>query len=146
MRKIWAVTVGIALGTAFIPYLGSHFEYLVAPVFKDSKVSTPVLEEDGDLCWDWSFVKVRNARPLGFHYFVRTPNLDAIPVVFYRQDTLVTTIQRPLGLSSDHYCVRLPRGLTHSVRIQVSGTAFYTVPHGLWVLQQPLPTIMYSAR
>lgn len=146
MRKIWAVTVGIALGTAFIPYLGSNFEYMVAPVFKDSVLSTPTLEEDGDLCWHWSFVKVRTARPLGFHYFARTPNLGAIPVIFHREDIPVNTIQRPLGPASDRYCARLPRGLAHSLSIEIFGTAFYTVPHGLWVLKQPLPTIRYSAR
>lgn len=143
MRRYWAVTVGIALGTAFIPYFGSNYEYLFAPVYRDSVVNDVELEDDGDLCWTWSFVKVRHARPLGFHYFVSSTNLDDTPVVFRRREVPVTTIERPLGPASDRYCVRLPRGLAAGARLRASGQAFYTVPHGLWVIRQPMPTVTY---
>lgn len=143
MKRYWALSIGFALGAAFIPYLGSHFEHLYAPILETTKVSDVIMEDDGDLCWTWSFIKRRHGRPLGFHYSVSSTNLAETPVVFRRREVPVTTIERPLGMASDQYCVRLPRGLTAGAHIKVSGYGVYTVPHGLWPVIQPMPTISY---
>lgn len=143
MKRYWALTLGLVIGSAFMPYLGSHFEYLYAPIFTNSEISDVDLEEDGDLCWNWSFTKVRHARPLGFHYTATSVNLDEYPVVLRRREVPVSTVERPLGPASDRYCVRLPRGVSTGARVRLSGYAVYTVPHGLWVVRQPMPTILH---
>lgn len=146
MRRWVALAIGVGVGAAFLPYLGTRYEYVYAPILISTDVRNVVQEPDGDLCWDWTFVKVRRARPLGFHYSVTATNLAATPVVFRRRETPVSTVEHPLGTATDHYCVRLPRTLADVGPVRLEGYAVYTVPHGLWVVEQPLPTIVYPPR
>ena len=77
MRRWVALAIGVGVGAAFLPYLGTRYEYVYAPILISTDVRNVVQEPDGDLCWDWTFVKVRRARPLGFHYSVTATNLAA---------------------------------------------------------------------
>jgi hypothetical protein len=130
----------------FGPWAAAKIEAEISPVLDQHEISEVRFDQDA-LCWDWRWRKRKPAAPVMFRYYIETRSSGPIPVVVVRPNSgPVTPIERAPGITKARFCAPLPSGITHDTPLTVTGIAEYSMPHGLWLVRQPLPVVEWSGR
>ncbi len=152
IRRVAVMTPYVILASIaaiVLPPLGTRYEAGFSPILVNSRVWDIRLEEH-DLCWKWSWVKVRPAAPVAIRFYLSAGPSADIPIIVVRKpgqyDVVKGPIERPLGPFTVDLCTNLDGLPGYSGPLTVRGYGEYTVEHGLWTVRQVFPTVTYTLR
>ena len=138
---IWLVyTIAIVALGVFDHSGAAKIEVMLRPIIGGSVVSD-VTADDRQICWSWTWHKLRPAPLVSMWYYLQTPSSAPLPVSVVRKDGPLTYTERPVGPGNVDLCVALPVGVTPRSEIVLVGTVEYQPPHDYWTVRQQLPTI-----
>lgn len=138
-----------AIAATVLPPLGTRYEAGFYPILVNNRV-WDVRLEDHDLCWKWSWIKVRAAAPIAIRFYLSAGPSADIPVIVVRKpgqyDVVKGPIERPLGPSTVDLCTNLDSLPGYSGPLTIRGYGEYNVDHGLWPVRQVFPVVNYTLR
>lgn len=125
---------------------GNDIEELFWPVIAEQSVSNTTFE-GGQLCWDFTLVKDRDAIPLDTAWSLAVSGGETYSVLaISRGAPIRASISAPPGVTTTHkICVEVPPGVTPADHIKIEGYGRYLPRHGLWILQQDFASVRWPA-
>lgn len=141
---VWS-TAGL-IGSGLFLYGTPMLEARLAPVIIDQKVETDADDRSpGRMCWTWTWNKVRYAQPVvvSWSLAVEGTAVEFAVVTERQRDGAVVRDPKPtpLGPGSNDLCAIIPADFDRVPGLTIRGQISYRLPHGLWTIWQPLPTV-----
>lgn len=133
---VWLVAA--VAGSLLALSTGPAIEGTLAPVLANNQIISNVERQTDRVCWDWSFVKLREATPDASGWFlVLDGKISRVPVTVVYRDHQVMPYpprQRPVGPGKASLCALLPPEVELPPSAQIQGRIIYATDHDLWRL------------